>query len=143
MKARLWQRLAIACFMRGVPRTRREELVDELLADAAARRASVRTPRFGVVLWFVQEARSVGRAYRKDARGELVLAVWRDAVQASRSYARTPIFTLVVLLTIALGIGATSAIFSLVNGVLLRPLPYDSPARLVAPAPSAQFVHRR
>lgn len=49
----------------------------------------------------------------------------------SRRLAQSPLFTLVSILTLALGIGATSAIFSVVHGVLLRPLPFDEPERLV------------
>jgi predicted permease len=50
---------------------------------------------------------------------------------ASRRLSHVPGFTLTVLLTLALGIGATTAIFSLIEGILLRPLPFHDPDRLV------------
>ncbi len=55
-----------------------------------------------------------------------------DVSYAIRSLVRTPGFTAVVILTLAIGIGANTAIFSVVSGVLLRPLPYDNPNDLVA-----------
>jgi predicted permease len=54
----------------------------------------------------------------------------RDLRQAIRQMGRAPGFSAVVILTLALGIGANTAIFSLINAVLLRPLPYRDPGRL-------------
>lgn len=55
----------------------------------------------------------------------------RDLRHASRALWRERAFSTVTALTLALGIGATTAIFSVINGVLLRPLPYPSPDRIV------------
>src|SRR5580693_120306 len=58
--------------------------------------------------------------------------VLQDARYALRGFRRNPLFTISVLVTLALGIGATTAVFSVVDRILFRPLPYADPSRIVS-----------
>ena len=64
-------------------------------------------------------------------RTNQIETIWNDIRYSVRSLGRTPGFTIVIVLTLALAIGANSAIFSVIQGVLLRPLPYAQPERIV------------
>ncbi|HKD14249.1 MAG TPA: ABC transporter permease, partial [Candidatus Angelobacter sp.] len=68
---------------------------------------------------------------RETRQVSLIENIAQDLRYAMRTLRKTPTFTFVVVVTLALGIGVNTAIFSLVNGILLRPLPYAEPDRLV------------
>jgi predicted permease len=72
----------------------------------------------------------VKEEYRDALGTRLVEECWRDLRHAIRSLAANPLVSIVVVISLALGIGANAAIFSLVNALLLRPLPVQQPERL-------------
>src|SRR5262245_6612297 len=73
----------------------------------------------------------VKEAYRDKSRLGWIESLWQDLRYAIRTLFRNPIFSVVALLTLAIGIGSTTAIFSVVHALLLKPLPYPDSDRLV------------
>src|SRR3984957_20732582 len=64
--------------------------------------------------------------------------LWQDVRYAFRMLGKSPMLTAIVILTLALGIGANTAIFGIVNGFLLRPLPVKSPEQIMVLAGEQQ-----
>ena len=109
---------------------REEKLRSTGLSDADARTRA--HERFGDRTRVRDEVLTIDRQYTRELRTmEWIESVWSDFRFALRTLRRIPAFTTVATLTLALGIGATSAMFTLVNGILLRPLPYPNADRLV------------
>ncbi len=103
-----------------------EMLVEEKLAAGMSREEARRTARleFGGLDQVKEHVRDV-------RRGAWLDQVLRDVRYGVRMLAKHPGFTTVAVLSLALGIGATSTIFSVLNAAVLRPLPFEEPDRLV------------
>jgi macrolide transport system ATP-binding/permease protein len=100
-----------------------EENVRRGMSAEEARREALKN--FGGVEKFKEECR--------DQRGvRFVEELWHDLRFGIRRMLKTPAFTVIAVLSLALGIGANTAIFSLVNTILLRPLPVSHPEQLVS-----------
>ena len=104
------------------PRDFREEYGEEMAYVYRSRAAHEGAVRLWLAL--------LGDVVRTAPREHLSV-LRQDVRHAFRLFWRTPIVTATALLTIALGVGSSTAIFSVVYGVLLRPLPYPDPSRLV------------
>jgi len=102
-----------------------EMTADEYVRRGLTREEATRRARaeFGGV-------ESVKEQVRTGGWEAAVESLWRDLRYACRGLARNPVFALVVIATLALGIGASTAMFSVLNAVMLRPLPYADADRL-------------
>ncbi len=133
-----WKRIFGLAATDVLSRGRREDELDKEVADHLAREAAALEQQG----WSPEVAREEARrrfgslsATKDDVRaerfGSVAESVVRDARFGGRWLRRSPGFTVAALLTLALGIGATTAIFSILDTVILRPLPYRDDRELI------------
>ena len=126
--------LMLACYPAGFRATHGDELRRFWEAQANERRYSGPLGRVRLAAHLGRDALVTGlRMRRREAAGgEGVMGtVWMDLRSAWRALRATPAFALLAIVTLSLGVASVTAVFGVVDGVLLRPLPYPDPDRLV------------
>src|SRR5262249_39106902 len=120
---------------RRVPQETREFVLGDLAEEFDEMAASELGARAARRWYWRQALRSLLTRHRRHRRPhapkETAMHTFHDVRFALRLLRRTPVFTATAVVTLALGIGATTAIFSVVHAVLLAPLPFPNGARLV------------
>jgi putative ABC transport system permease protein len=122
----LWTRRRIYRDLAEEIRQHLDEKAEALMAGGMTREVADRAAR-----------REFGNVTRIEERSRepwvfpFIEGLWGDLIYAVRQLRKNPAYALTAILTLALGIGTTTAVFSLVNAVLLRPLPFPEPDRLM------------
>ena len=113
-----------------------EEKVVDLMDHGMTRQQAERAARvdFGNITVIEERSREVWH-------WPTIETLWADVKFASRQMRKSPAFTVTCLLTLALGIGANTAVFSTINTILLHPLPYKDPGRLVLVSESLPLLN--
>jgi len=107
-----------------------QEYVASGMTPEAAKQEAMR--RLGDVERYVRETRAIDSTLAHELRRREVLgAARREVRQSVRGLVRSPLFTIAAAVTLALGLGATGAVYTLLDAVVLQPLPYAAPDRLV------------
>src|SRR5215831_2409799 len=111
-------------------------LAEKFMAEGVSREdaASAARRQFGNVT-LLQEDRQEMRTFPS------IELLWHDLRHGVRMLCKNPGFTIIAALTLGLGIGANTAIFSVIDGVVLEPLPYPHPEELVAVGHTAPGLH--
>ena len=116
-----------------------DDLVAEGWSEDEARAEAGR--RFGNLTVVRDECRRIGKRREGEMKMSDMLDVFRqDLAFAVRQAARQPLVSALTFLTLVLGVAATAVVFSVVNAVVLRPLPFPDPDRLVEVRPTSTAV---
>jgi putative ABC transport system permease protein len=116
-------------FQHHIQLTTRHLIAEGMVPETAAREAH---RRFGSLAYYRRVCQRIGvTRSERTRRGNMFEMIWQDVRFTLRTFRRYPTFLLATAITLAVGIGASTAIFSVVDTVVLRPLPYSESDRLV------------